>query len=600
MLKDTETLTETLMTSGVRVAWQVAGDLAAKTAAREIEPIHLLFGICWLEESLKTTSCGGIGSLRTVDTSIRGDVERLGTILREVGITAKDIRQKIRSFISGAPHTDSTHYQRSRTVPRSDASRAVFEVAAEQSKSGVVDVPGLIGTICSLGNPEINECLAGRAKAIAELACQHAHDAQLPKLSPSTANLSSIRELYGGAESERGVTILDEIDAAGLLSVAGQKEASQGFAALCELTWEFGTEGSVDAMLQRVLDELLRIVPAAERGVILVRDSRTNEWMLKAHSPGVTPKVSMTSVRQAIDQKKGFVWRRGDDLSLSQKETNLEAGIYVPMLANGEIFGAVCLDSSRPHPTFGRSDLQLVTALSHQLGLTIAHQELRRELTETARLMERLMTNFSPKVRTRLLQRARQGRLKLGGERATVTIVISDIRGFTRIAAKMEAEDVADMLNDYFAPLTDTIFRNDGTVNDFVGDAILAVFGSPEEDPDHCRKGVVAAIQMQEAAREVSRERLAKGATICEIGIGVHCGDVMHGFIGSKECMNYTVIGDVVNFASRYSAGAAGGEVLLSPDVHQRVWEHVEAEKTVITTKHEGELAAYRLNRLRS
>jgi adenylate cyclase len=233
------------------------------------------------------------------------------------------------------------------------------------------------------------------------------------------------------------------------------------------------------------------------------------------------------------------------------------------------------------------------------VALAIANQELQATLKQNAEVLERLLTNFSPKVRTRLLQRAQLGRLRLGGEQSVVTVLCADIRGFARLTAGMQTEDVVSLLNEYFPALTECIFRNDGTVDKFVGDAILAVFGSPEADPQHCRKAVLAGMDMQVAAREVSRRREAKGEIGCEIGIGIHTGEVLHGFIGSPERMEFTIIGDAVNRASRYCDGAKGGEVLISPEVHQRVWSAVEVQQLSIPTKHEGDLVAYRVDRVR-
>jgi adenylate cyclase len=197
------------------------------------------------------------------------------------------------------------------------------------------------------------------------------------------------------------------------------------------------------------------------------------------------------------------------------------------------------------------------------------------------------------------LQRAQMGHLRLGGEKSIVSVLCADIRGFARLTADMPTDEVVSLLNEYFAALTDCIFRNDGTVDKFVGDAILAVFGSPEEAPQHCRKAVLAGMNMQAAAKEVSHRRAARGEVCCEIGIGIHTGEILHGFIGSPDRMEYTVIGDAVNRTSRYCAGARGCEVLISPEIHQRTWNAVKAQQISIPTKHEGDLVACRVDRVR-
>jgi len=113
-------------------------------------------------------------------------------------------------------------------------------------------------------------------------------------------------------------------------------------------------------------------------------------------------------------------------------------------------------------------------------------------------------------------------------------------------------------------------------------------------------KEVRAALAMQSAMAEISEQRKRRGQVTCTIGIGVHCGEVLHGFIGSNDRMELTVIGEAANWTARYCDGAAGGEILISPALHQRLWRYVDAELTPITTKHEGTLNAYRLNGIKS
>jgi adenylate cyclase len=231
--------------------------------------------------------------------------------------------------------------------------------------------------------------------------------------------------------------------------------------------------------------------------------------------------------------------------------------------------------------------------------LIINDLQMQEDLKRNAALLERLLTNFSPKVRSRLLDRARRGRLQLGGERSEVTLLFSDIRNFTNLSAGMDTEDVLEMLNQCFSVSADSIFKFDGTIDKFIGDAVLAVFGSPDPDPQQHSNALRAALKMQEAMAQLNRQRKLRGQKTCEIGIGIHCGEVLHGFVGAAELMEFTVIGDVVNRASRYCSAAKAGEVLISPELYQRVWQRVEASQTTIPTKHEGPLLAYKVKGLK-
>jgi adenylate cyclase len=220
------------------------------------------------------------------------------------------------------------------------------------------------------------------------------------------------------------------------------------------------------------------------------------------------------------------------------------------------------------------------------------------ETRRTAALIQRLLMSFSPNLRTRVLEMARQGRLRPGGQRSEVTILSADIRGFTLATAEMEADDVAEMLNVYLAALSEAIVNHQGTIDKYIGDAVLAVFGSPDPDIEQHVKAVKAAHEMQLAMRRVNEKRRANNQLACEIGIGIHCGEVFHGLIGATERIEFTVIGDAVNRSFRYCAAATAGDVIISPELYKRVWQIVEADRVTITTKHEGDLVAYRVVRL--
>jgi adenylate cyclase len=170
---------------------------------------------------------------------------------------------------------------------------------------------------------------------------------------------------------------------------------------------------------------------------------------------------------------------------------------------------------------------------------------------------------------------------------------MSDLRGFTRRVAGLDSEVVVAMLNDYFSVLCDVIFYFDGTIDKFIGDAILAVFGSPEPDEGHANKAVMAALRMQDAMKEVNARRQRMGLPCCDLGVGVHTGEVLHGFIGAQERLEFTVIGDTVNKASRYCDGAAAGEIVLGPRTRTAIAESISTKHRMISTKHEGEMEAY-------
>ena len=166
------------------------------------------------------------------------------------------------------------------------------------------------------------------------------------------------------------------------------------------------------------------------------------------------------------------------------------------------------------------------------------------------RVVKRLFGRYVSKdVYQQLL--AHPDRAELGGKRREMTVLFSDIRGFTAVTEKGDAEGLVAQLNEYFSRMVDVVFRHHGTVDKFVGDMVMALFGAPVDDVDHAEHAVAAAVDMVQALAELNREWSARGMPQLDIGIGINSGDMIAGNIGSSSIMSYTVIGDNVNLAAR-------------------------------------------------
>lgn len=589
------------LSPGVKLAWRVAGDLAFQEKEPYIEPRHFFCGVFSLG---KLVAAAGKGHKKdNLVVGVKPEAEQLDDLARRHGLDIPSLRRAVRRS-SAERVKKSMPSPSSQALSRSDAARHIFEQAATQSSP--VDVLSFLRALLQAHDPQIEQATAAMQAGLAAILRELQPDESLTQLvsmslDPRLTDLDTVVP----QEFREAVQVTEAVDTRFAMqsyqaSPPQALDPIKRLTVLSELTWEFGTQGLLEPLLQKAVEQLLRLVSTGERCAILVNDATGSELLLKAHGPlGTVPMISMTSAKRAIAEQKGFIWNRGKELTLTHKESKIESGMYVPLVVNGQAIGVVCIDCSCAQPSFGKDDLLLVTSLAHQLALAIANQQLQLTLKQNTDVLERLLTNFSPKVRTRLLQRAQMGRLRLGGEQSVVSVLCADIRGFTQLTAGMPTDDVVSLLNEYFASLTECIFRHDGTIDKFVGDAILAVFGSPEADPQHCRKAVLAGMEMQEAAREVSKRRKAKAEVSCEIGIGIHTGQVLHGFIGSPERMEFTIIGETVNRTSRYCDGAKAGEVLISPEIYQHLWNAVEVQQTAIPTKHEGDFVAYRVQRVR-
>jgi adenylate cyclase len=426
---------------------------------------------------------------------------------------------------------------------------------------------------------------------------------------PSIADAPPARDDSTG---EPGVEIAGALDAnasACLIPGASAEDTARRLQALYRMSREFGAAMSIELFARLVVERLMEIFPRATRGSFALYDRDRDELLLKAGaSPGELG-LSETLARRAMTEMRGFIWHRygerddfllhtdaGSEESLpsrSMRNPEFRCGMYAPLLWQGQALGVVCVDGPAKQGFMTEDELRLMVAVAQTAAPAVANHHLQRELERERRTRDNLLRHFSPKVAQRILNT--RGRTRLGGTRSEVTILCSDIRGFTRIAKNMEPDDVVDLLNTCFCRLVPILFAQDGTLDKYVGDAILGVFGSPDPDPAQYQKAVRAAWRMQASVRELNAERAARNEVTFGMGIGIHCGEVVHGLIGSTEQMEFTVIGDAVNYASRYCDAAGDGEILISPEVHQHVWKIVKAKEVNIATKHEGSLRAYRI-----
>jgi class 3 adenylate cyclase len=195
--------------------------------------------------------------------------------------------------------------------------------------------------------------------------------------------------------------------------------------------------------------------------------------------------------------------------------------------------------------------------------LTRAFNEMIEGLRQRDFIRNTFGRYVSPEVAQQLL--ASPEAQRLGGEKREVTILMSDLRGYTRFAELGEPEDVMVVLNDVLARMTDVIIAHGGTINEFIGDAIFAIFGAPLAHPDHAERAAAAAIAMQRAMADVNEGHARRGLPRFEMGIGINTGEAVVGNIGSEQRAKYAVVGAAVNLAARVEGCTVGGQIFLSP-----------------------------------
>ncbi len=252
-------------------------------------------------------------------------------------------------------------------------------------------------------------------------------------------------------------------------------------------------------------------------------------------------------------------------------EEGVRSSLTCPLVANGVPIGFMFFSSSRPN-AYADAHVEAYQRIAGQLSVIVEKGRLVSELAEQKAQLEVRNTfivrtfgrYLSEPVVNQLLETA--DGLRLGGERRVVTVLMSDLRGFTPMAEVLPPERVVTLLNLYLGAMTEVVLRHDGTVDEFIGDAILALFGAPLARPDDARRALACAVEMQQAMVDVNARARELGLPELGMGIGVHTGEVVVGNIGSERRAKYGVVGATINLASRIQGFTLGGQVLASEE----------------------------------
>jgi len=224
----------------------------------------------------------------------------------------------------------------------------------------------------------------------------------------------------------------------------------------------------------------------------------------------------------------------------------------------------------------GDFNIALPVASRDELGvLTDSFNRMARSLREKEMIKRAFTRYVAREVVEEILKDPE--RLVLSGERRQVTVLFCDVRGFTPLSERLSPEEVVLLLNDFYNLMIETTFQYDGTLDKFLGDAVMAVFGAPMAHPDHSARAIRTALTMREGITELNERRAREGKEPIEVGIGVSAGEAVAGTVGTEDRMEYTVIGDSVNLAARLESNAKPGQILISYRTYERVRDLVEA-----------------------
>ncbi len=301
--------------------------------------------------------------------------------------------------------------------------------------------------------------------------------------------------------------------------------------------------------------------------------------MMEISPDHAVPKYLGTNPHLLYDEMRRDSSPNLDDRALSLAMLEFGVALCLPVCTEGRLAGIFLFGDKESGLSYSKDDIKALTQLASHTAVAIENIDLNKrwnlEVKHSSQMDKILHTYMGSSVADEVLRRVDQAQHSKR-ERSHATILMSDLRGFTKLSERFSPEEMVRALNSYFGEMTEIIMQNGGTVDKFMGDAILAVFGVPKALPESEKAAVRCALEMHECLKKLNRKRTAEGSFTMDMGIGIAAGDVVAGNIGSEKRMEFTVIGDAVNTASRLQSIASSGKILATNRILDKVADTVE------------------------
>jgi adenylate cyclase len=470
-------------------------------------------------------------------------------------------------------------------------SRRHAEITASATSVNVKDVGSSNGTFINSAQVTEGAVNDGDIVMFGKVSFRIAFIAPVAAPPPPRANTAAPQRASGVA-ARPSSTILRELDVAkseGPLSVifratslaevkADSAQASvadrtaKRLALLLEVSKGLSRVADAEALLDRITSTVFEIMDVDRVAIDLVDANGERVSKISRDRKGVVSgkaipqtiarkvageKVAVLSDNAAEDERFG-----GQSIVMQ----SVRSAMCAPLIGSGDVvLGVLYVDNVTAIQKFGDEDLDFLIAFSNIAAVALENSRFAERIRRETIVRSNFERFFAPTLAARIAGAGEQ--VKLGGEKRTIAILFSDIRGFTSLSETMNPDDVANLLSEYFTVMVEIVFRHGGTLDKFIGDAVMAQWGAPIGEKDDADRAMAAAIDMLEELKILNVKWKAAGRPEMQIGIGLNYGESFAGYIGSERRLEYTVIGDAVNISSRLCARAEGGEILLTESV---------------------------------
>jgi adenylate cyclase len=361
---------------------------------------------------------------------------------------------------------------------------------------------------------------------------------------------------------------------------------------LLTVLYEAGKALNSKLALEHICEQVVSLaclIEGVERGFVMLFDER-GEVMRQSEvryrdpaSSGSRPQIILSqSVLEMIRKEKQpiLIENVTEDERFAGSESlrisGLRSAMCAPLVGKERLFGILYVDNLERASAFTQEELNVFALVAAQAGAAIDNAAAHEKIAQQALQRSALERFLSPEVVEMVVANPD---IRLGGVNQEVTVMFADIRGFTAMSEKMEPGHVVEILNEYFTRVTDVIFDNGGTLDKYIGDAVMAVFGAPISKGNDAASAVNSAIQIQRLLIELNRDAAARNWPELRVGIGINTGNAIAGNIGSPRRLDYTVVGDAVNTAQRLMTNAAGGQVMISESTANKLGKSFDLER---------------------
>jgi len=420
-----------------------------------------------------------------------------------------------------------------------------------------------------------------------------------------------VRQLPVSASGGVPAIVIDQPQAGGAshLKVKAQtleERREKKLSLLLEVSKELSKQQELDRLLDKVVDFTFQIMNV-DRVSILLLDGKSNELVpriskSRTGDASAAKHVPQSIARKAVEERVAIL---SDNAAADERFKgksiliqSVRSAMCTPLMGSDQkVLGILYVDNLTATHSFADEDLEFLIAFGGLTAVAIENSQLSERIRREALVRSNFERYFSPNIASVIAEQQDAG--KLPSQKQPVVIFFSDIRGFTPMSEDMSPDDIARLLTEYFTEMVEIVFEHSGTLDKFMGDAIMALWGAPIVHADDADRAMQCALDQLAVLEKMNAKWKEQGRPPVAIGIGINFGEVFAGNIGSDRRLEYTVIGDAVNTASRLCSSAGLNEILISEPFYKALKKppKVEALEPIQVKGKAKKVPVYRVKR---